>query len=283
MTRFLSLTLSTFLLVAVWPASAAGQAFEGVLRERIILASPDALAGLLDVEPTPANVDAVFGLDEERLLAVAAPGGPDLGAQLIERTLYVSARKVRMEVNVPGMAALGGPLVAILDREARTVAMLVPMFRSYMVVDESFLAQQMGALTQLYANSAGFETPSIRSLGDSSIGGESTEGYEIRAGENLIARGWTAPGLRGAVPVETNADDPLATFTDRGLPMRTQVLMRAEGPAATMYGEGYLYLATEVTSIERTEIDESQFAIPSDYTRMEMDGGIPGFPGTQRD
>src|SRR5690606_6570107 len=127
--------------------------------------------------------------------------------------------------------------------------MLLPMIRSYMVLDDALLQEQLGTLSQMYAGAAEFSDPSIQTLGAATINGLATEGFEIRAGDGLIARGWTAPELRAALPVEPNSNDPLATLAQRGLPIRTRALVRAEGPLATLYGPGYLYLATEVLSV----------------------------------
>jgi hypothetical protein len=152
------------------------------------------------------------------------------------------------------------------------VTMLLPMLRAYMVVSDDMLAQQLGALTQIYTGTTGYMTANVQRIDGETIDGVRTEGYEIRAGDELFARGWTAPEFRGAVRVAPTPGDPMASLSERGLPMRTRVIMKTQGPLTGLYGEGYLYMSTDVISVEKTEVEDERFEIPAGYARMEMGG-----------
>jgi outer membrane lipoprotein-sorting protein len=185
---------------------------------------------------------------------------------------YIKGQKARMEM----MRGDGKPHVMIVDGQART--MQIPISNKKMYMEMSL--DQLGGPAQEHLSEA-LEKHSVERTGKSDkIAGYPCEVWRIADKETkqleqemCVAKGFGKSATFWLDPKEVRRSSQPGwvkeLFNEGGFGLRT-----------IHYGDdGKEESRTEATSIERKSLDDSVFAMPSDYRKMDREAMMSGMGG----
>lgn len=304
-TRFTTLGLAFSLLA--WPLGAAGQSFEGVLKERVMEFDEYALFELTqagaDDEPDFDTEAAWFRYTAKRLFEVPLDRLAESGeGDVQEITLYIKGSKIRY-----GSTEGEGGSYMMMDLETMTSWIVMPGERSYveisaeeseaaaqdaarraeemmaeMGIDPEALAEQAAQYEGEYGedemeSGVSFK-PKVESLGQAEeVNGMRAAPQMAEAGTE-IGIGWCAEdvtGMRRAME-RLAAQMDMEEEADLGGPSVQDLLCESELPVRTQVlrldemGGGLRYSVNEILSVERTAVSADMFEIPADYTKRSL-------------
>lgn len=182
----------------------------------------------------------------------------DRGSQDVAYT--VKGDKTRMEMNAGPM----GTMAMITDAAAHKVTMLMPMRQMYMErdVDTTMNAQQQGKGDTSIEWTGKTETIAGYQCEHATVtSSASNEKYDVCIAKglgNFLGGGMGRGGRRGA-----GAGGDWQRYVHGGFPLEVQKI----GEAAPIF---------VVTKIDKQPVDDSQFAVPAGFTKMDM--GMMGRP-----
>lgn len=250
---------------------AGAQDFEGVIRSRMIIAPPDIVAGAAGLAPDELDFEAIFAIDVDDLLAT--PTGDNLfaSAQVIRQTIHRSNGRTRIDVEIDGpLAALTGEQFILFEDGAPRATVVMPFAGAYMEVEPAYFAQQQNMAEMFLPTFSDADLRRFEELGPGpSTAGFETHGFEFRLADELIYRIWASPELDGTIGQVTGMLDPISqALIDRGYPMAMRAIARLPGPMAQILGNGYIYLISDVTSVEPGPVDDERFEVPIGLGRL---------------
>jgi hypothetical protein len=221
----------------------------------------------------------VFAITPEQILARVATGGVFSDVSAMESTWYVKGRKARMDLKIAAAPGTTMPEVyIILDEQAGSASLVLPQTRTYMVVPIAAMQQLQGLIGGgvPVPQQASQGTAQTRTLGSQTVAGVQAEGFEIRVGDSVFARGWSAPQYRGVLPQMFDAlgrltpGDAMGAIADRGMPVRFQALSRVPAGPNGSPAAGHSYVFMDVPSIERRTVADDQLQVPAGFQRAAM-------------
>lgn len=281
-------TLFCLLLVCVLsPCIASAQGFEGTFHQRIRMLTPAELPQLRADAADAAAMLALLELPVEDVLATPTGMAPE-----ISFTVHIKGRRIRLDMELPGMPMVGAAgMYTIIDAERDEMSYVVTPMRQVMRISlsETQRVQQEAARRHLPEGVDTLAEPQIRELGDSTVHGMPVRIYEVVA-HGVSMRIWATPqhadlaramealqaGMPGApsVPGGRSLSPAALGLSDIGLPVRAQMVMQAPESMRAMAGPGLLYTITEVSDIRSRPVPDETFEVPSDYSVVPMPAGM---------
>jgi hypothetical protein len=256
------------LLALADPAS--GQAFEGIVRQRSITVPPYIVSQMLGSAYTLSDADRVFAIDLARLLEEPDGTHPSNTVQVVEMTYSFLGSHTRIDFSLPGSPV--GDVYVLEDSQLDTRTIVIPSLNAFIIPTGGSLegARELtGGALLILPRGEDVGPARMLPLPDRLVNGISADGFEIRSGDEMLSRGWTAPTVQGAsMWTDLTADDPHAILTEWGLPMLLQSMFRVPPPMTPEIGGGYLYSIIETLSAERMVPSSDLFVVPRGFQRM---------------
>jgi hypothetical protein len=207
------------------------------------------------------------------------------GANSMQIRYATKGSRMRVETQLPQ----GGPQTGavLMDFSAGTQTMLVPQNKTYIVVNWSEMA---GEIAKEAGKASSGDFPKVTSTGATeTIAGFTCQHWLIGDKQDMdvcMAKGlgYFAGGQSGGI-LDKLKDLARGDKIKAQLDANPEFAKFAEGGAFPLkmaqVENGQSKTIMEVTSIERKSLDDSLFAVPADYKKIDVPG-IPGIPGMKR-
>lgn len=252
-----------------WAAGLDAQGFEGTVTQRSISVTSQGIQTLLGDVGDEVDMDALFAIPLERVLALAERG---------EHLARVETSEIRIKGSSlrAGMGEDGQGYV-ILDTEEGAMRMVDPAERMYVEMSaEQLEAMHAGMGAAVPGDEESEADIAVRRLGESrTVAGRRVDGYEV-VESGVVTRAWIASGdepLGRVMAAITEwsarmdgeeADGADARLLELGTPLLTQTYDGGWG--------GGEYHVEETLSITQEPLADDLFEVPAGYTRQSMFG-----------
>jgi hypothetical protein len=245
------------------PAALAAQGFEGVIRQRVRVVMPQAIAGVAGKESTdPAEI----------LDAVAAGIGAGTSEGVLQQDVTLTVKGTKMRID--GAVGAAGPgSYSVVDAARATMYTVIPAQQQILVATQADLTAMQQQLRQRAGQEApATARPKMTSLGAKRVAGVAANGYRLTSPDGA-ANVWIDPLLgaalapfnsmqagtgMGATPIQE-------AVRALGVPIESQIVLKSP-----MFGGGWLFNAAEVTSISKQPVADTLFALPADYKQVSL-------------
>lgn len=250
-----------------WAPRLDAQGFEGTLIQRSISVTSQGIHTLLGDAGDEVDVDALFAIPLERVLALAQQG---------EHMARVETSEIRIKGSSL-RAGLGedGQGYVLLDTEEGAVRMVDPAERMYVEMSAEQLDATRAGMGATIPGGEESEAEVRRLGGSRTVAGRRVDGYEV-VESDVVTRAWMASGDEplGRVMVAITdwsarldgeeADGADARLLELGTPLLTQTYDGGWG--------GGEYHVEETVSITQEPLADELFEVPAGYMRQSMFG-----------